>query len=169
VYSVVSAAALGKALELTPGYAAALFNLAVVERFSGRWSEAVDLLFRSFAAGHPAPEKTILQWAGAAVEAGRAQVALSLLERGAAAYPRSEDVVRALAVRRFQGKDCARAFDLLAPFAQSANRDTLNLLGLSELCLGHREAARAFLQRSLALDPAQPSVREALAFIEKGK
>lgn len=162
-------AAFQKALELKPDYVAGLFNLAVVERFRGRWRESLDPLFRSFAAGHPAAEKTILQWAGAAIEEKRPQIAVSILERGIAAYPRSEEIARALALQRFQGKDCERARGLLAPFAASSNKDTLNLLGLSELCVGHREAARGFLERSLALDPAQPSVREALAFIEKGR
>src|SRR5262249_52324757 len=47
-------AAFRKALEIRPDYASPLFNLAVVERSAGRWDEALALLFRSFAAGHPA-------------------------------------------------------------------------------------------------------------------
>lgn len=90
-------AAFRKSLEIRPDYASPLFNLAVVERSDGRWDEALDLLFRSFAAGHPAPERTIVQWAQFASGEGRPAAATSLLERGIAAYPRSEEVGHELA------------------------------------------------------------------------
>ncbi len=83
-----------KALEIRPDYASPMFNLAVVERAHGRWDEALDLLFRSFAAGHPAPERTILEWAWFASGEHRPGTAISLLEKGIAAYPRSEDIAR---------------------------------------------------------------------------
>ena len=156
-----------EALKIRPDYASPMFNLAVVERSRGRWGEALEHLFRSFAAGHPAPERTILQWAWFASGEHRPAIAISLLERGIAAYPRSEEIARELGRRRFEKNDCEGAINVLEPFAAGVNRDTLNLLGLSQLCLGRRDAALGLLQRSLSLDPAQPSVQEAVAFIRR--
>ena len=108
-----------------PGHPAglrlSLFNLAVVERARGRWNESLDLLFRSFAAGHPAPERTILQWAWSATEEHRPEIAISLLEKGIAAYPRSEEIGRELGRRRFQMSNCKGALSVLAPFRESGD------------------------------------------------
>ena len=156
-----------KALEIRPDFDASLFNLAFLEREAGRWNDATDLLFRSLAAGHPAPERTILEWTWLATGRRRPSGAISLLERGVAAYPLSEDLARELGRRRFEKQDCDGAIRVLEPFAGSANRDTLNLLGLSHLCKGRDGAALGFFQRSLSEDPEQQSVREAVAFIAK--
>jgi Flp pilus assembly protein TadD len=152
----------GEALRLKPDYSSPMFNLAVLERTRGHWTASVDWLFRSLAAGHAEPEQTILQWSASAVAARQPSVARSILTRGVALYSASEDLAAALAHLRFEAKDCQGAAAALRPFASNANRESLNLLGLSEMCLGHRDAARALFERSLALDPNQAPIREAL-------
>ena len=57
----------------------------------------------------------------------------------------------------------------LSAFDEAGGRDSSNLLGLSELCLGRADRARRLLERSLSLDPAQPPIREALGMIDAGK
>jgi Flp pilus assembly protein TadD len=88
-----------------------------------------------------------------------------LLEKGSAKYPASEELAVALARVRFEAKDCVGASAALQRFTETKSRDTLNVLGLSVLCAGRPEEARRYLERSLALDPAQPALREALRMI----
>jgi Tfp pilus assembly protein PilF len=151
-----------EALRRKPDYASPMFNLAVLERTRGRWTSALEWLFRSLDAGHPEPEETILQWLAFAVDTHRRPVALSLLEAAVHRYPKSENLALQLARLRFEDRNCRGAVSALQTFAQAGGRDTLNLLGLSELCLGHSVDARRYLERSLALDPGQTPIREAL-------
>lgn len=157
-----------EALRLKSDYASPMFNLAVLERSRGRWDRAVEWLWRALEAGHAEPEQTILQWVASARSVNRRTVAVSLLEKGVRKYPQSEELAVALARLRFEGKDCEGAASALRVFAGAGHRDTLNLLGLSELCLGHREEARSHFERSLVIDPKQPPIREALRLMDGG-
>jgi Flp pilus assembly protein TadD len=157
-----------EALRMRPDYAPAMFNLAVLERTRGNWDSAADWLFRSLQAGHSDPEETLLQWVILTDRARRGSIAHALLVRGIERYPRSEKLALALARRRFEANDCRGALSALNAFAQMGGRDTLNLLGLSELCLERGEEARRYLERSLSLDPAQPPIREALRMMASG-
>ncbi len=151
-----------KSLEIRPGYSSPMFNLAVTQRFRGRLASAREWLFRSLEAGHADPEQTLLQWSAAV---GRRDEAAAVLQEGARRYPESEPLALALGRLRFEAKDCAGASQVLAPFGEKGGRDALNLLGVSELCSGDRAAARRHFERSLAIDPEQPSIREALRLV----
>ncbi len=151
-----------ESLRLKPDYSSPMFNLAVLERTRGRWEPALDWLFKSLAAGHAEPDETLLQWVSAATKAKRRSSAVAILERGVERYPKAEKLRWPLARLRLEAKDCEGALAALRDFAEKGSRETLNLLGLSEMCLGHPEQARQYLERSLALDPAQPPIREAL-------
>src|SRR5262245_59132677 len=52
-----------KSLALRPGYHSPMYNLAILERESGRLPEAEDWLFKALDAGHADPEGTIHNWA----------------------------------------------------------------------------------------------------------
>jgi predicted AlkP superfamily phosphohydrolase/phosphomutase/Flp pilus assembly protein TadD len=155
-----------EALRINPGYDSPMFNLAGLERARGQWAKARTWLFRSLEAGHAEPEQTVLQWVSAAIAGGRRADAILLAENGVTRYPASELLAVALARLRFEAKDCEGAVSALSAFAETGGRDSSNLLGLSELYLGHRDRARRFLERSLSLDPAQPAIREALRMME---
>ncbi len=157
-----------EALRIKPDYSSPMFNLAVLQRTRGHGAEAKSWLFRSLEAGHAEPEQTVLQWVSDAVSRGRRADAIALAEAGATRYPASEPLALAFARLRFEAKDCRGAVSVLQRFEQAGGRDTLNLLGLSELCLGDRLRARAHLERSLAIDPRQPPIREALRLIGAG-
>lgn len=154
-----------ESLRLRPGYSSPMFNLAVLERSRGRWDQALDWLFQSLEKGHAEPEETILQWVGSAKAASRPRVALRLLEEGTKRYPASEKLAIVHARLRLDAKDCAGARAALEAFAEKGGRDALNLLGLAEMCLEHPAEAQKYLRRSLALDPAQPPIQEALRFL----
>jgi predicted AlkP superfamily phosphohydrolase/phosphomutase len=154
-----------EALRLNPSYGSPMFNLAVLERTRGHWPAAVDLLFRACAAGHAEPEQTIVQWSDLAVQAKQAKVAVQILTEGVSRYPSSETAALALARLRFENKDCAGSTAALAPFTSSDKKESLNMLGLSAMCLGRSEQARGFFERSLALDPAQEPIRRAVSLL----
>ncbi|HTY42126.1 MAG TPA: alkaline phosphatase family protein [Thermoanaerobaculia bacterium] len=158
-----------KALELRPGYASPLFNLAILRRSRGDDRQALAYLFQSLESGHADPDGTLLAWAAFYDEKGKTASEREVLERGARAYPSSEPIARQLAILRFRAHDCEGAEALVAPFAgTSQNPDTLNVLGLLNTCLGRRDAAVAFFRRSLALKPDQPGAIRSLDLLEKG-
>jgi Flp pilus assembly protein TadD len=155
-----------EAMKLKPDYGSPMFNLAVLDRMRGRWGEAVDWLFRSCAAGHAEPEQTLVQWSDLAVQAKQRKVAFQILTEGVARYPTSEPVALALARLRFEDKDCAGSAAALAPFATTAKKESLNMLGLSAMCLDQKERARGFFERSIAIDPGQEPIQRALRLLQ---
>ena len=158
-----------KAIELRPDYASAMLNLAVLQRTRGEDAKAIDGVFRSLAAGEPGPEGIVLDWALLYGLKGKPAPARQVLERGAAAYPDSERIARALGVSYFQGRECAKADAALGRFErETRSTDTLNALGLIRACLGRREDAAALFRRSLAINPAQDTVVRSLAVLEPG-
>jgi len=157
-----------QALKLRPTYHSPMFNLAVLDRSRGETASALDWLFRSLAAGHPDPQGTILQWAAEYDRTGKPEAARAVLDRAAAAYPDNETIAREIGLRRFKSRDCEGALQSLARFeAATSDPVTLSTLGLFETCLGRREAAMRHFEKSLALKPDQPNVREALQLVRE--
>jgi predicted AlkP superfamily phosphohydrolase/phosphomutase len=161
-------AAFRKALELRPGYASPLYNMAVLYRTRGQDGPAVDWLFRSLAAGHADPEGTVLRWFGEYDEKSKKAQARDVLERGARAYPADERIGRELGLVRFQAKDCEGALQVVKAFeASSRDADTLNAIALFQTCLGQREAALANFEKSLRIKPGQPGVIQSLNLLQQ--
>jgi len=159
--------ALQKSVELAPGYATPQFNLALLYRMRGDGPKAIDWLFRSFQAGHAHPEGTILYWYVEYLDRGKPAFARQLLERGARAYPGSEELARELGLVRYKSKDCAGAWDAVARFEPATQSpDTLNAMGLFKTCLGRRDEAAALFRRSLAIKPDQPGAIQSLKVLQ---
>jgi tetratricopeptide (TPR) repeat protein len=157
-----------KSLALRPDYHSPMFNLAVLYRLQGQIPRAEQWLFRSLAAGHADPEGTILQWTAFYRQEGKPAAALSLAERGAREYPRSEVCARELGFARFRAKDCVGAYGAVARFeATTSNPNTLNALGLFETCRGKLDSAVRLFERSLALKPDQPAVVQSLNVVKR--
>jgi predicted AlkP superfamily phosphohydrolase/phosphomutase len=158
-----------EALRLRPGYHSPMFNLAVLERSEGRDSQAMDWLGQSIAAGHADPDGTILLWAAEYREQGKAARQRQVLELGRRLLPQSEPVARALGDLRFHDRDCEGAYSALAGFeAATRQPETLNELALLQTCRGKRAEAIALFERSLAVRPGQPPVRDALNVLRRG-
>ncbi|HTR01920.1 MAG TPA: alkaline phosphatase family protein [Thermoanaerobaculia bacterium] len=154
-----------RALELAPDYGSARLNLAALHRLRGLDREAIDELFAALN-GRPDPEEMILDWSLAYELKKDERHAAEVLERGVAAYPGNEPVRRALALLRYQEKDCRRADALLSQFEGSTHvPETLNALALVRACLGRREDAIRLFQRSLAIEPNQPKVIQSLSVL----
>ncbi|HEV8232079.1 MAG TPA: alkaline phosphatase family protein, partial [Thermoanaerobaculia bacterium] len=162
--------ALLKALELHPGYASPIFNLAVLYRMKGEDAKALDWLFRSLNAGHAEPERTISNWVAEYEEKNKMGPAISLLERGAAKFPDNEPFARELGLLLFKvRRDCPGAFAALSRFeTRTSDVGTLNALGLFQTCLGRRREAVALFERSLALKADQPAVVQSLNIVRRG-
>jgi hypothetical protein len=129
-----------------------MFNLAVLYRDRGDDGLAREWLFRSFAAGHAEPERTLQGWLNW-YEDHRPAAGMPLLEEGVKRSPGSEALARALAIRRFKRKDCPGGFEVLAPFeAKSSDPNTLNSLALLQTCLGKREEAIALFDKNGTLE-----------------
>src|SRR5712692_558342 len=156
-----------QALKLSPNYHSPMFNLAVLYRDKGDDSLAREWLFRSFAAGHPEPERTLQGWLNW-YEDKRPAAGMPLLEEGMRRFPGNERLARTLALRRFKRKDCPGGFAVLAPFeAKTSDPNTLNSLALLQTCLGKRGEAVALLERSLSLKPDQPGAIQSLNLLKR--
>jgi Flp pilus assembly protein TadD len=130
-------AAFERALALDPRFASAEWNLSELLWEAGDEERADELLLSAL--GHDLGD-------GATHLAAR--VAMRL-ERGG---------------ERLRGNDCAAAADDFARVAalDSANAAAPAAEGLAHLCLGDETAAAQAFRRSLALDPQQPEIAEAL-------
>jgi len=156
-------AAFRKALEMQPNSAADRVALAGVFRDRGDDSLAIDWMFQSLAAGHADPEGTILRWYVTYDEEGKHARAREVLERGSREYPASEAIAREVGLLRYRARDCRGAWDSVARFAPASQTpDTLNVLALFQGCLGRRDEAIAYFERSLAIKPDQPAVTRSL-------
>ncbi len=157
-----------KSLALSPGYHSPMFNLAILSRGVGDDGRAQDWLFRSFAAGHAEPERTLVGWINW-YEENRPAAVVPLLEEAIKRYPANEVFARTLALYRFKRQDCQGGYGLLAPFeVKTSDPNTLNSLALLETCLGRRQDAVALLERSLSIQPDQPGAVESLNILRRG-
>ena len=162
-------AALVKSLELRPEYSSPMFNLAILYRMRGEDAKARDFLFRSLAAGHAEPERTVATWVVEYQGKNKMAAARALLEEATKSFPANEPFARELALMQFRARQCPEAYATLSRFeAATADTDTLNALGLFQTCLGRREEALRLFERSLALNANQPAAVRALEVVRRG-
>jgi Flp pilus assembly protein TadD len=161
--------ALLKSLELRPDYSSPMFNLAILYRMRGEDAKARDFLFRSLAAGHAEPERTIATWVVEYQAKNKQAAARALLEEATRSFPANEPFARELALSQFRARQCPEAYASLSRFeAGTSDTDTLNALGLFQTCLGRREEALRLFERSLALNANQPAAVRALEVVRRG-
>ncbi|HZI66771.1 MAG TPA: alkaline phosphatase family protein [Thermoanaerobaculia bacterium] len=161
--------ALLKSLELRPGYSSPMFNLSILYRMRGEEAKARDWLFRSLAAGHAEPERTIATWVVEYQTKNKLAAARALLEEATKSFPANEPFARELSLIQFRARQCPEAYATLSRFeAGTADTDTLNALGLFQTCLGRREEALRLFERSLALNANQPAAVRALEVVRRG-
>jgi tetratricopeptide (TPR) repeat protein len=160
-----AAGAFEKALILDPRSASALWNLSDLLHAEGREAErSDDLLVKAAAAGLPEAAERAGARALELLRSGAAERARQLLDRTVAALPDDPELRLLRGRAHLEARDCTTAQLDFAEASRLAPENAVAWasLGLSELCLDHPEAARRALERSLAIDPAQPQVRAAL-------
>lgn len=161
-----AAAAYGKALAVDPANVSAMWNLSdLLYAESRELDRADEMLIAALAGGLP---DGVERAAARAVDYGKKEHtdrALALLDRGLRAAP---DAPALLLLRGRFLLSTQKCREAAADFSTALRRQPENAvahasLGLARLCLGDAAGARRELERSLALDPNQPQVRQALA------
>jgi Flp pilus assembly protein TadD len=157
--------AFGKALELDPKLASALWNLSDVLFAGSRDPDRSDeLLVRAFANGLPEGTRFLIGRAISYQRSGQPERSRKLMAAAAAARPDEPEVWLFSGRYRIETGNCQGALEDfhravgLAPRNPAAHASE----GLARLCLGDRAGARACFRRSLELDPDQPKVRDYL-------
>lgn len=154
-----------QAIQINPRYASPHYNLRRLYWETARFDEADTALWRAVELGLRDAPGALARAASDYEAQNLPERALAILARAAALFPRESRLVThqlALLVRlgRCQeglvvGRKAAAAFPSAAPIQA--------FYGLAAACAGEGNEARAALARSLALDPDQPMIREALA------
>jgi tetratricopeptide (TPR) repeat protein len=164
-----AAAAYGMALAVDPANVSAMWNLSDLLYSKGaegrELDRADDLLISALTGGLP---DGIERAAARAVDYGKKEQtgrAIALLDRGLRAAP---DAPALLLLRGRYSLSTQKCREAAADFSTALRQQPENAvahasLGLARLCLGDAAGARRELERSLALDPNQPQVRQALA------
>jgi predicted AlkP superfamily phosphohydrolase/phosphomutase len=155
-------AAWEEALKLDPGYHSPLFNIARLEKDRGNYAEASRWLLRAVAAGQPNAERTVERWAGE-LQRSKPDAALELLRQAHSAYPGSEVYARDYALLLARAHRCREAADVVVPLENSSQIESLNAAAVVQSCLDRPDRVRELFMRSLAINPNQPAIREALA------
>jgi Flp pilus assembly protein TadD len=158
-------AAFEHALSLDPDLASALWNLSDLLYARGSDLDRSDqLLLRALAHGLPDGPKALIARAMAYQRSGHTDRSLAIVDGALKAKPDETEFWFFRGRYRVEAQDCRGAIadfehaERLAP----RNAAAYAAEGVASLCAGDRpRAARAF-ERSLALDPNQPKVREFL-------
>ncbi len=164
-----------KALEVNPKSATAWVNLSTALQLTGKYDESDDALVAALLNGYADPEGTVYRRVRLYTESGKGKdrhpQLVSLMRKLVATFPKNDDYRASLGKALFETGDCAGArplFEELSGRAAPA-AENLNLLALTSWCLGDLPHAKAAFERSLAINPNQPVVREGLATVEKGR
>ena len=153
------------ALKLDPDLASALWNLSDILYARGNDIDRSDqLLLRALAHGLPDGPTLVVGRAIGYQRSGRADRSLALVSAALKTQPREPEFWLFRGRYRVEAQDCRGA---VADFEQAERLQPDNAAayasdGVASICAGdHARASRAF-QRSLAIDPNQPKVREFL-------
>jgi Flp pilus assembly protein TadD len=164
-----------KALEIDPGSAGTWMNYSLALLQTGRWGDADDALVRALASGLPDGERAAFRRVSTWVEriskrhAERKEL-IRFLEALGAAFPSNDRYRASLGATLLEDGRCADSTALLAAIVsrQPRNVEVLNLMAVASECLGRIPEAREWFERSLAVKPDQPEVREAMARMSRG-
>lgn len=165
-----------KALEVNPKAPTALFNYSVALSMVGRQDDSDDALISAAANGYHDPEAAIYRRVASYQEESRkdpkaAVQAVKFLRKVVKAFPANERYRASLGKALFESGDCAGSQAVFRDVVSARPQDVegLNLMALTSWCLGDLAGARTYFQRSLAVNPGQPAVREGLAEIDRGR
>jgi Flp pilus assembly protein TadD len=153
------------ALTLDPDLASAAWNLSDILYARGSDLDRSDaLLIRAIAHGLPDAPKLVIGRAIGYQRSGHTDRSLALLTGALKAEPREPQYWLFRGRYRVEVNDCRGA---VADFDQAERLQPNNPAayasdGVASLCAGDRTRAAGAFQRSLALDPNQPKVREFL-------
>jgi Tfp pilus assembly protein PilF len=164
-----------KALEVNPKSATAWVNLSTALHQTGKYDESDDALVNALVNGYSDPEATVYRRVRLYTESAKGKdqrpQLVSFLKKVIAAFPKEDHYRASLGKALFETGDCAHARPLFEELSGRAapEPENLNLLALTSWCLGDLARAKTAFERSLAINPNQPVVREGLATVEQGR
>lgn len=157
-----------KAIAANPAYASPHYNLRRLYFQSGRYEEAdrelLEALRLGLRDGRGALQRALADYERLDLR----ERAVKLTRSAAAVFPRDALLVAAELRYLLELNRCAEALERAREAASAFPRDAavLAFAGLSAACAGDAASARAWMERSLALKPDQPELRQALALLE---
>ncbi|HEX7418597.1 MAG TPA: alkaline phosphatase family protein, partial [Thermoanaerobaculia bacterium] len=158
-------AAFHQALTLDPNLASAAWNLSdLLFSRNENLAEADDLLLRALQNGLPEASKYVIERAIKYQRSGHADRSLALLEGAVSRAPADEELRMFRGRYRIEQKNCAGALEDFEAAEKLRPNDPIAFAsaGLAEMCLGDRGAAQASFEKSLAINPNQPQLRQFL-------
>jgi Flp pilus assembly protein TadD len=154
-----------QALKLDPRLVSAQWNLSDLIYARGQdLDRSDDLLERAYAGGLPQGDKYLIGRAIAYQRNGMTPRSIRLLDSAIKARADDAELWLFRGRYRMESNQCAGAAQDFARAAALKPDDPIPhaSLGVAKLCAGDRASARHAFERSLALDPAQPKIREYL-------
>jgi tetratricopeptide (TPR) repeat protein len=155
---------LRQAIAMSPAYASPHYNLRRLYMETERYDDADRELWIAVDKGLRDPERTIDRAAADYESLGLEARAEALLEEARRRFPQHEPFwVHSLVVKIRRGQ-CAEGAALGREAAGSfpSSAPVQAFLGLAAACAGDEATARSALERSLALNPNQPTLRKTL-------
>jgi Flp pilus assembly protein TadD len=164
-----------KALEVNPKSTSAWMNYSVALFLLDRWKESDEALVKAIELGYNDPEGAAYRRVSTYMQRIERKPAvredlLRFLRSLVAAFPQNDRYAASLGKALFEDQQCAESQMLFSKVVSRKPNDieALNLMGLTSLCLQKPADAREWFRKSLAIDPNQPTVREAAAQLERG-
>ena len=156
---------LRRAIAMSPSYPSPHYNLRRMFMETGRYDDADRELWTAVDKGLRDPERTVDRAAQAYDDLDLQERTVALLTEALRRFPGHEPFWVHLLVARIRLGQCAEA---LEPGAEAARRfpDSAPVhafYGLAAACTGDAATARPEIERSLALNPDQETLRRALA------
>lgn len=157
-----------RALTLENDSLVATLHLADLAREQGREADADDVLRQALGI-HSGAAELHHALGLSLVRQRRGEEALQRLQRAAELAPDQPRYAYVLAVARHDLGDATAAREGLREALQRhpGNVDLLHVLAMYEVEAGHRNEARALVQRLLSLEPEHPSGRELLNWLDR--
>ena len=151
----------------TPG----LLSLARGEQFVAerRFQEAKIEFEKSIAAGGPKLPEARMRLAWILIQTGDSARGLELLAPMEEEFPNQYEVVAGLGLGYGLEGDCSKSVQYIerAMMLRAPDTAVLNVAGECYLRMGDKEKAAQAFERSLALNPDQPKVKEVLTSIQR--
>lgn len=158
-----AADAFSHAIELNPGRPTAYLNLAMTLIDRQQYSAADELFVAAVTKGLPNADRWFVDYAALYREKNMASRAIAMLSKGKELFPQSYEIAANLGATLAQAERYAEGLPELERALGMQPSSTLALNNLGILYAKKNDYGRAldFWNRSLAIDPHQPQIRQA--------
>jgi tetratricopeptide (TPR) repeat protein len=164
-----------KALEVNPKAQTVWMNYSIALFQVDRWAESDDALIKALQFGYNDPEAAAYRRVSTYMQRieRRPEVRKDLvryLRSLTDAFPQNDRYQASLGKALFEGQKCTESQAIFSKIVAKKPNDVeaLNLMGLTSLCQEKPTEAKEWFRRSLAIDPNQTAVREAMTQLERG-